>query len=125
MDLTIPYMPNHQKKMVNTFKVLFLLYFSFVPRVSVGVEYVDHFQYTFAGSVIGNKGCISPPEVYVRIDNDLYSGGGQAESEHPCENGATPTSRENIYNDPVEIKEERPSSYEFDSPLYASSKESD
>ena len=86
---------------------------------------IDHYQCITSGSVIENNGCISPAEVYVRIDNELYSGSGQKDSEQHIENGAAQTSPENIYNEPSELKEEKLSAYEFDSPLYASSKETD
>ena len=77
------------------------------------------------GSVIVNNGHSSPPEVYVRLDNELYSGSGQSNHDLRSEGEVTLGSRENIYNEPSELKEDKPAAYEFDSPLYASSKESD
>ena len=76
--------------------------------------------------MIESNGQSNPAEVYVRIDNELYSGATQPEKEDLHEDrAATPTSRDNIYNEPSELKAEKPASYEFDSPLYASTNETD
>ena len=76
--------------------------------------------------MIESNGQSHPAEVYVRIDNELYSGATQPDKEYPHDDRATtPTSHDNIYNEPSEPKAEKPDSYEFDSPLYASTKETD